>query len=356
MKTLYSKRSVYFNFPSILIVASLVLSLSVIGSFAQTDKSTKGLWISPEELATLPTSGVAWNSLKLEANLPTGTPNLSDQDDPVNVRVLAKALVFARLNDERYRSEVINACIAAIGTEKAGRTLSLGRELAAYIISADLVRLPTDKDRRFREWLRQTLSESLDGKTLQSTHEDRPNNWGTHAGASRVAIALYLNDAAELERAAQVFKGWLGNRSSYAGFSYGNLSWQADPSQPVGINPAGATKFGFSIDGVIPDDQRRAGDFTWPPPKENYVYGALEGALVQATLLSRAGYDVWNWGDQALLRAFKWLHNEANFPAEGDDTWEPFIINYYYHTNFPTISPTTPGKNIGWTDWTHGRH
>ena len=316
-----------------------------------------GIWISPAELAGLPTHGPAWENLKKEADKPTDNqdnkPQLSDQDDPINVRVMAKALVYARTGEEKYRNEVIDACMAAMGTEKGGRTLSLGRELIAYVISADLVGLPPEKDQAFRNWLRETLSEELEKKTLVSTHEERPNNWGTHAGASRLAVAVYLKDTAEIERVAQVFKGWLGDRSSYAGFEYGNLDWQADPKNPVGINPKGATKNGHSIDGVLPDDQRRSGGFKSPPPKENYVYEALQGVLAQAVILYRLGYDVWNWEDQAILRAFRWLHEEANFPAGGDDTWQPHIINYYYGTNFPSPVPSNPGKNVGWTDWTH---
>jgi hypothetical protein len=130
---------------------------------------------------------------------------------------------------------------------------------------------------------------------------------------------------------------------SYSGFSYGDLSWQCDPSKPVGINPAGCTKEGHSIDGVLPEEQRRASAFTWPPPQENYVYGGLQGALVQAVILRRAGYDVFEWQNQALLRAFRWLHTQAQFPATGDDTWEPHIINYYYShvlASFPARGST----------------
>jgi hypothetical protein len=129
------------------------------------------------------------------------------------------------------------------------------------VIAADLVGLHSydaGKDEQFRSWLAAVRTETLDGKTLISTDEDRPNNWGTHAGASRVAVDLYLGDKADLVRAAQVFKGWLGDRSAYAGFTYGDTAWQADPSKPVGINPKGATKRGHTIDGVLPDDQRRA--------------------------------------------------------------------------------------------------
>ena len=74
----------------------------------------------------------------------------------------------------------------------------------------------------FRDWLRQCLTVVLDGRTLISTHEERPNNWGTAAGASRMAVALYLGDTTQLERCAQVFHGWLGDRSAYAGFDFGD--------------------------------------------------------------------------------------------------------------------------------------
>jgi len=121
----------------------------------------------------------------------------------------------------------------------------------------------------------------------------------------------------------------------------------------VGINPKGATKEGHNIDGVLPDDQRRSGPFKWPPPKENYVYTGLQGVLAEAVILYRAGYDVWNWQDKAILRAFNWLYFVCHYPAKGDDTWEPYLINYYYGTHFPTIVPSKPGKNVGWTDWTH---
>ena len=337
-----------------------LISLIVLGqniakalTSSVTDIRNSGIWVNREEILQCPTSGPAWDSLKREADTPTGSPNLSDKNDRVNVRVVAKALVYARTGEERYRTEVICACMAAIGTEAAGQTLALGRELAAYVIAADLVQLPTDKDKIFRKWLKQILGQSLRGRTIRSTHEDRPNNWGTHAGASRAAVAAYLNDARELERTAQVFRGYLGDRDAYSGFKFKDRSWQADPNKPVGINPKGARKRGYSIDGVIADDQRRCGKFTWPPPKENYVYEALQGALVQAVILNRVGYATWDWGNKALLRAFTWLHNVALFPAEGDDTWQPHIINYYYNASFPAPTPSKPGKNIGWTDWTH---
>ena len=51
-----------------------------------------------------------------------------------NVYVLAKALVYVRTGIASYRDTVVKDCMLAIGTETGGRTLALGRELAAYVI------------------------------------------------------------------------------------------------------------------------------------------------------------------------------------------------------------------------------
>lgn len=337
--------------PSIGIMAIVCLLLAPAGVAGM-----QGIWISRAELANLPTTGLAWQRLKATADQPTGTPKLSDQNQSNNVYVLAKALLYARLGGEHYRSEVIDQCMRAIGTEQGGRTLALGREIVAYVIAADLVGLPPDKDRPFRAWLHKALTEVLDAKTLQSTHERRPNNWGTHAGASRAALAAYLGDRAELERTALVFRAYLGDaEAEYSGFKFGALSWQCDPSQPKGVNPKGCQKDGHSIDGVLPDDQRRSGGFTWPPRKENYAYEALQGAIVQAVILHRAGYDAFDWGDQALLRAYRWLRTEADYKPTGDDTWQLPLVDHFYGTQFWDGRPTRCGKNMCWTDWSHAK-
>jgi hypothetical protein len=310
------------------------------------------VWISVEEIQRLPTSGAAWRALVAAAEQPLPAPDIAGRDNNCDVFCLAKALVHARTGEAGLRDEVLEALQAVIGSERAGDVLSLARNLPGYVISAELVGLPPALDKRFRSWLELVPHEELEGQTLRGIHERRPNNWGTHAGAARAVVARYLGRDAELERVAQVFRGWLGERSFYDGFEFGNLTWQADPQHPVGINPRGAMRDGHSIDGVLPDDQRRGGPFSWPPPKENYVYEALQGALVQAVVLARAGYDVWEWGDRALLRAALWLEREADYRAEGDDTWQPHVINHFYDANLRLEIPAHHGKNVGWTDWT----
>jgi hypothetical protein len=132
------------------------------------------------------------------------------------------------------------------------------------------VGLPPLEDARFRSWLASSLTLELRGCTLRSTEENRPDNWGSHATASRIAVALYLRDAAELEQAARVFKGFLDDRKAHNRFEFGDLDWQSDPGHPVGINPLGARLHGRDVDGVLPDDQRHCCDrFTWPALQEN---------------------------------------------------------------------------------------
>jgi IPT/TIG domain-containing protein/flagellar hook capping protein FlgD/alginate lyase len=322
--------------------------------------STPGIWISRQEILALPMSGPAWNALKAQADRPAGTPDVGNQDETANVYVLAKALVHVRTGIESYRTEVRQGCMAAINTELGGRTLALGRKLAAYVIAADLVGLEASEDSTFRAWLRRCLTETLDGRTLQSTHEGRPNNWGTMAGGSRAAVAVYLGDSAEMARTAQVFKGWLGDRSSYAGFVYGDLSWQCDSLRPVGINPRGCMKQGESIDGALPDDMRRGCSFKFPPCNTGYPIGALQGVTLQAEILHRQGYDAWNWEDQAIRRAFQFLldleHRYGGWWAVGNDECFPWLANHAYGTSFPAVSPAGPGKNMAWMDWTHGSY
>lgn len=319
-----------------------------------------GLWINREAIAALPMSGPDWGGVDREARQSCGRVDLTDQDSPANVCVLAKALMAARTDSAPARSEVVAALGEVVAMHYQGRALSLGRELAAYVIAADLIDLAST-DPGLNERFKGAISGLLNARTsegpvnLIDCHETRPNNWGTMCGASRAAVAAYLHDSAAIARVAQVFHGWLGDRASYSGFKFGDLSWQCDSSSPVGINPPGCMKNGKSIDGVLPDDQRRAGPFAWPPPKENYVYEALQGAVVQAVILTQSGYPAFDWENQAILRAFRWLYSEASFPAGGDDVWIVPLINHYYRTSYPVPASGKPGKVMAWTEWTHER-
>src|SRR6266508_3149234 len=286
-----------------------------------------GIWISRAEVRRLPMRGAAWNRVKAAADGPLGKADIADQDSHHDVLTMAVALVYARTGEESYRRKAADAIEGALGTERGGRTLALGRNLLSYVIAADLIDLRSYDpagEASFREWLavvrQEPLGSRVPDETLIGTAERSISNWGGMAGASRVAIDAYLRDERDLARAAKVMKGWLGDRSVYPG-----------------------------IPGPLfrPDDTGKG-----------FRAGGYNVAL--AELLYRQGYDVYEWEDRALLRATRFLYDlERAFPDEG--WWEPatpvyWIIKNRYGQSFPVEMGSTIGRNVGWTDWTHAPH
>lgn len=354
---------------------------------APSTKQT-GIFIAPSQLATLPMSGGPFTVMKQAADATWAHPDISNQDEDTNVHVYAAALMYAKTGNTAYREKVFKALVQVVGTEcmsstylissaseahkpcpagSGARSLAIGRKLAAYVIAADLIDLKsynaTFDNNTFRPWLRYVVRRTnSESRTIISCHEIRPNNWGTHCGASRAAVAVYLNDTADLTRTAQVFQGWVGDRAAYAGFEFKDLSWQSDPSKPVAINPKGAMKNGYNIDGAFPDDMRRGDVFKMPPTYTNYPWGVMESAALQAEILHRAGYPAWQWQDQAMKRSLDFLARLQNqyggWWASGDDVWVVWLMNKTYGTNYPTEEVGDikgAGKNMSWTDWTHAR-
>jgi hypothetical protein len=347
---------------SIIATLSLLTVLFTQTAFAMWTPY-KGLWLTRTELDSLPTTGKAWNNIVSKANASWGSAKISDQNSNHDQYVLAGALYATRMNNDAMRSKTANAIMSAIGTEKGGRVLALARNLTGYVLAADLINLPDYNQSmalKFSNWLSSVRTEKMtECDTLIKCHNRRPNNWGTYAGASRIAADLYLGDTDDLGLAAKTFKGWLGDRSAYSGFDYGNTSWQCDPSLPVGINRADCKE----RSSVLPDDMRRGGSYHIPPSHTDYPWGALSGAVIQAELLSRAGYPAWDWGygnlnDKALYRAIERL-DEFNtrfggWWADGDDTPTVWIVDHAYNVKLQ-VSSTSLGKGISFTDWTHSR-
>ena len=128
------------------------------------------------------------------------------------------------------------------------------------------------------------------------------------AGASRVGgRRLPRRQRRPRPRAARVFKGWLGDRVELRGLQFGDQSWQANPSFPVGVQPVGAVKKGLNIDGALADDMRRGCALQVPPCHTDYAWEGMQGAIVEAQILARRGFDAFGWQDRAMLRAARFL-------------------------------------------------
>ena len=360
----YRPRHVSHGILGIVVALTIAVPASVAPiRSAPVRSATLGLLTTPAELAQLPMSGPAWERVKAAADGPLGTPRLSDLGNEHDVRTLAVALVYGRTGIETYRAKAADAIVSAIGTEVGGLAAVVGRNLISYVLAADLIDLASfdaSRDAQFRSWLSAVRTESFSDGSLVSEDRRRANNHGRHAGASRLAASLYLGDQADVAQTVAIFKGFLGDRTSYNGFTWNqDLSWQADPSNPVGVNPAGATKDGVSIDGALPEEMRRGCKFTVPPCVTNYPWGAFQSVFLAAEIMSRQGHDVWNWQDRALLRAVKFVDGlesaYGGWWATGDDNWQPWLINHAYGTTFPAQPVMQPGKNFGWSDWLWGQ-
>ena len=310
-----------------------------------------GIWISAAELARLPMDGPAWDRLVEYASDDWGEPALGDQNSNHDVHTLAGALYAVRVGDDATEQRVADALDAIEGSE-TDEILAVARNLTAYVIAADLIGYRSDA---FDRWLEDRLTRRGHSRAGIETLLDSalldPSNHGAHARASTVAVARYLGDDEMVGRVAARFHDWMGRSSS--GFEWRELDWQADQDEPVGIDPPGSRIDGLDVDGVLPEEQRRSGGFRSPAPREPYVWEGLQGAVATAELLTRAGYEPWEWEERALGRAFAWLYDVNDYPAEGDDRWIPWVVNARYGTSYPTETPTRPGKSVGFTDWTH---
>lgn len=313
-----------------------------------------GLWLDDQALAGLPVEGAAWGAVVAAAeSLSAGArPALANQDEKVGELTLAAALRFARTGHLASGEKALAVLERVPGTEDGGRTLALGRNLCSYVLAADLMRY---RDPGFVGWLAGVRGEKLDGMSLVECQERRGNNWGTAATASLVAANLYLDDRVALDRAVRVFRGWLGDRSQYAGHDWGDLSWQADPAAPVGVNPKGSRRDGIDVDGCLPDDQRRTGGLTASPPAGNYVRAAISHQFVAATLLWNAGYPSFAWSEQALRRAVSFFRVRCGGSFSGDDGWVPPLTEWAYEgLDAGAGDPASVGKLMAWCAWTHG--
>jgi len=338
----------------LLLAAALFGSVLAVLPGSPASSATSWMLGGTTDVSALPTSGTGWSAVLNAAKQPI-TVNLADQDNQSDVTALAAGLVYSRTGDATYKAKVEAALKQVPGTEAGGRTLSLGRQLAGWVLAADLVDY---RDPAFLTWLSGVRTKNIGGHgrwyTLSQTHEDTANNWGTFAGASRIAASLYLGDTADVQRAAAVFRGWLGDAAAYDGF---RATADFDTSWACGYpawDPVNAKSCGTRSGALVEDISR--GD-AYPNATQvglSYSWEALQGVVLQALLLQNAGYtDVWQWEDQALLRAVQFMRNNKGFDSANFNAvnhWIPFVIDQVYGTTYAS-GAAGRGRQFGFTDW-----
>lgn len=338
----------------------------IIDNFAATpikpvNVTNNGIWISTEEIMRLPMSGPAWGRVLSAANSNWGSVCLYDNNCTHDVNTLAGALVAVRMNDNVMRNKVITGLQAATKSDLS-RALELSRGLQTYIIAADIIGY---HDVGFENWVRQMLTVDIPGHSgngVLGTALNSSNNWGGHARASVAAAAIYLNDANYKQKLLTAYKAFIGMPSVGNTLVYNDTNWHFDPNNKSGVNRIGSVRSGVNISGVLPEDWRRSAEYKWPPSTSGYMWEGMQGFVVTAVILHRAGMLPFNSGDNAVMRAMDVLYAKGeaslNNPiyinsASADDTWIPWVVNYYLKEKRYPTEVANPGKNMGWTDWTH---
>jgi hypothetical protein len=321
--------------------------------------ATAGVWLNQAELQRLPTSGAAWNSVVSSADAGNGA-DISNQDSDHDQATLAAAIYAARTGQQRDRA--VAALQSAIGTEQGGRWLAVGRNLTGYIIAADLLGIRSGP---IYDWLASfrtmRLAHNNSGEPI--TFRDSAWNSGSNAsaqeGAAYAALAVYLGDNEMIGWSWNAFRRYAGDRTSPHHINSNSDAWQQVPGDPVGIQNAGATKGGCSIDGAISNDMSRGGENLCSPGHTQYPWVGLDGAVPAAMILSRAGYPAWDVANKALRRAGVYLWGLSQ--STGNSEWfngsrsaaVKHLLNRVYGLGYPVSYPVGPGRTFGFTDYTH---
>jgi len=332
-------------------------SPTVTAVTAEATSAANYLTTDGSSLLVLPTTGSAWTTLLRVADGDLGSPNLANQDNTNAGRTVAAALVYARTGQVAYRDKAI-AELRGVPTSPltSARVLSVARQVAGYAIAADLIGYRDPSFVSFMSGIR-TRYIANHGRwyNLTQTSEDTASNWGAWAMASRIAASRYVGDTTDIARAAKVFRGFLGDRSAYAGFRKTadfDPTWVCgDPALWVPINPATC---GSKAGALVEDISRSGGAF---PSVDNtgrtYSWETLGGATLSAQLLARAGYpDVYGWSDRAILRAAEFLQRNGGYaPLYNTNQYIPWAVNKAYKVTLGPVNPAGYGRQYGFTDW-----
>jgi hypothetical protein len=305
-----------------------------------------------------------------------GTADLQNQDNKHAIYTLAGALVSARTGDPALRNKVRDAILAAKRSldesaewQSRNGVLAAGRQLGAYVISADLINLPSydaTADNEFRVWLAsiRTTNIGTHGRwtNIRFTCENATANWSAFACASRIAASIYLGDIADVQRSSLIIRALLGERSVYPTDAPGSngyfqhtaayqSSWACDDPTWTGDNPT-CVKSGVNLDGVLVEDASRGGGCcVLQGDGIMYSWEGLQGLFVSAELLYRTGNygNPYTWSNQALRRAVDFM-SRSGWGISTAAMYVPWMTNKRYGTFYPAGSSIS-GRIMGWGDW-----
>jgi hypothetical protein len=326
----------------------------------------EGDFLLSVDLATRPSSGTAWSSMEAKARGSFPSPDLDNQDSQHAAHVLAAALVGVRLGDTAMTNKAKAGIDAAILTQTdntGNNVLSLGRQLAGYVLAASamdyhpvgletfLSQIRTRVVGGHSRWDRMSVLPASD--QTDGTIGDSSTNWGILSLASVTAIDAFLGDSAGLARDLKLFRGWCGDLTA-SGHVFPSVTakngWVAPtastPWRPIQNAP------GDPRDGAPTEDAWRAG--AYPTISNTYVMDAIGGLALTAELLL-----------PYYPTAYSHLLDTIAFTKRFPSVWTTaggrggqalaYLINKRMASGVPT---TNTSSRIAWThawlDWLYG--
>lgn len=185
-------------------------------------------------LMSLPTGGPAWDRMLGVANGDLGRIDLADQTNANAGHLVGAELVYARTGQPYCRERVVEYLRQLPDRVIVGRTGELCGPSARWLhhrrrprrLSGSRLRR-VDRSDSYGDF-------GVHGRwfAINQTSEVAAHNRGAQALACRAAVSAYLGDTADLARAAQVFRGFTGERAHYSGFrwtAYYDPSWACGP-------------------------------------------------------------------------------------------------------------------------------
>ena len=173
------------------------------------------------------------------------------------------------------------------------------------MLAADIVGLKA-RDPALDSQFRAKLAKWLDAPTssgpdsLRICSNLRPNNWGTHCTASRIAIDLYLGTAPTSTKRPTSSRGWMGDRAAYSGFDLWRTVVAGGSVCAGRRQPEEQHNQRLQRRGLQPEKMRRAVRSSGRQSDRLRV-GRKPGALASTWMLMRAGYAD-QWSDRAECR------------------------------------------------------
>lgn len=307
-------------------------------------------------LQSLSMSSSAWNALKAAADADPGNPNMCNQDSRTHPKVtFASALVYARTGNRTYYDRAKYLITTAYPTQIDNcynAVLALGRQLAGYVIAADLIGL---QDAGFNSWLSTIRDKNIGGhltyNVLRTTANISANNWGIYALTSVIAADRFLGDWANLENDWRVFAsygaphGWPFIKTFGYNEQWSCVATDSSGNLPIAINTA-CSRDGYNLDGAPVEDASR----TTFPTVANYPTESAQGFTIQALLLAQAGYPAWTVNSSQVKRVAEFRGRFNNLNLTSTDFYVTWITNKIYGLGQPT-KPASFGRSFGFTDW-----